>query len=125
MARTRVDAEQGLAAVRTALADQSAAAPVARATERLAVRFTLQLLTERAPGRSVEIRIPPHAAVQAIPGPAHRRGTPAAVVEMDAATWLALATGRVTWAEARTAGRIRASGQRADLDPWLPLLELP
>ncbi len=93
-----------------------------RATQRLAVRYTLQLLADRAPGHSVEVRIPPFAAVQAIPGPVHRRGTPSAVVEMDAAIWLALATGTLSWAHARSAGRIRASGARADLTPWLPLV---
>jgi hypothetical protein len=93
-----------------------------RATQRLAVRYTLQLLTDRAPGHSVEVRIPPFAAVQAIPGPVHRRGTPSAVVEMDAPTWLALATGELSWAQAKAAGQIRASGERADLTGWLPLV---
>jgi hypothetical protein len=93
-----------------------------RATQRLAVRYTLQLLTDRAPGHSVEVRIPPFAAVQAIPGPVHRRGTPSAVIEMDPATWLALATGELSWAQAKAAGRIRASGERADPSPWLPLV---
>jgi hypothetical protein len=93
-----------------------------RATQRLAVRYTLQLLADSAPGHSVEVRIPPFAAVQAIPGPVHRRGTPSAVIEMDPVTWLALSTGRLSWAQARAAGRIRASGERADLSPWLPLI---
>jgi Bacterial SCP ortholog len=87
-------------------------------------RYTLQLLTDRAPGHSVEVRIPPFAAVQAIPGPVHRRGTPSAVVEMDPVTWLALSTGGLSWAQARAAGRIRASGERADLATWLPLISL-
>ncbi len=89
------------------------------------MRYTLQLLTTRAPGYSVEVRIPPFAAVQAVPGPVHRRGTPSAVVEIDPATWLALATGGLSWTEARQSGRVRASGQRADLTPWLPLLDPP
>ena len=93
-----------------------------RATQRLAVRYTLQLLADRAPGHSVEVRIPPFAAVQAIPGPVHRRGTPSAVVEMDAPTWLALATGALSWTEAKAAGAIQASGERADLTEWLPLV---
>ena len=70
----------------------------------------------------MEVRIPPFAAVQAIPGPVHRRGTPSAVIEMDAPTWLALATGELSWAQAKAAGRIRASGERADLTEWLPLV---
>lgn len=93
-----------------------------RRTLRTALIFTLQLLAQRAPGSAVEIRIPPLAAIQAVPGPKHRRGTPAAVIEMDPRTWLDLATGATTWEQARAAGLLRASGERADLSPWLPLL---
>jgi hypothetical protein len=78
--------------------------------ERAAVKATLALLTEQAPGKSVEVRIPPYAAVQAVEGVRHRRGTPAAVVECDASTWLRLATGSLTWADATASGRLRASG---------------
>ena len=83
----------------------------------------LALLAVRAPGRSVEVRVPPYAAAQVVPGVRHTRGTPPAVVELDGATWVALATGRVSWAEAMAEGKVRASGQRADLSPYLPLLE--
>ena len=79
------------------------------------------MLEERAPGNSVEVRVPPYAAVQVVPGVRHTRGTPPAVVEIDAATWIALATGELTWPEAEAAGRVRASGERADLTPYLPL----
>jgi putative sterol carrier protein len=65
--------------------------------------------------------VPPFAAVQAVPGHTHRRGTPSAVVETDAATWLALAHGDLTWAEAVATGRLHASGERSDLSAWLPL----
>jgi hypothetical protein len=88
---------------------------------RAEVKASLALLQERAPGRSVEIRIPPYAAVQAIPGLTHRRGTPSAVVETDAVTWLALASGELTWAQAVASGRLHASGERSDLSRWLPL----
>ena len=88
---------------------------------RAAVKTTLNRLTEVAPGRSVEVRIPPFAAVQAIEGRTHRRGTPSAVVETDARTWLELAAGRVTFADAVAAGRVHASGERSDLSEWLPL----
>ena len=88
---------------------------------RVEVKASLALLQERAPGRSVEIRIPPYAAVQAIPGLTHRRGTPSAVVETDAVPWLALARGELTWAQAVASGRLHASGERSDLSPWLPL----
>jgi len=87
-----------------------------------AVKATLAALVERAPGRSVEVRIPPFAAVQAVAGHTHRRGTPAAIVEMDAATWLALACGDLTWQQGLSSGRVHASGERSDLSEWLPLL---
>ncbi|TDC93577.1 sterol carrier family protein [Actinomadura sp. 7K507] len=86
-----------------------------------AVRFLLDRLAELAPGRSVEVRVPPYAAVQCIDGPHHTRGTPPNVVEMDAAAWIALATGRLAWADAVADGRVRASGARADLSDHLPL----
>jgi uncharacterized protein (TIGR03083 family) len=92
------------------------------AAVRLAVRGFADLLAARAPGRSVELRVPPYAAVQCIAGPRHTRGTPPAVVETDPLVWLRLATGRVTWADAIAAGGVRASGQRTDLGPYLPVL---
>lgn len=88
---------------------------------RARVKSSLARLQEAAPGRSVEVRVPPYAAVQAVAGSTHRRGTPSAVVETDADTWLALADGSLTWAEALASGRLRASGERSDLSPWLPL----
>jgi hypothetical protein len=92
-----------------------------RADLRLLVKHFLALLQERAPGASVEVRVPPFAAVQVVPGVRHTRGTPPAVVELDAETWLALATGALTWSEAVDEIRVRASGERADLTPYLPL----
>jgi len=90
---------------------------------RARVKASLARLQEVAPGRSVEVRIPPYAAVQAVPGLTHRRGTPSAVVETDADTWLALADGSLTWAEATASGRLIASGERSDLSSWLPLID--
>src|SRR5699024_6806500 len=87
-----------------------------------AVRHTLELFAEEYPGGAVELRVPPYAAVQAIAGTRHTRGTPPAVVEMDAATWLALAAGDLDWAVAAADGRVRASGERSDLAEMLPLL---
>ncbi len=92
-----------------------------RATMAAAVRHTVGSLVALAPGRSVEVRVPPYAAVQCVPGPRHTRGTPPNTVETDPDTWLRLATGRVTWAEAMTAGALRISGERADLSAYLPL----
>ncbi|MEO5853620.1 MAG: sterol carrier family protein [Nocardioides sp.] len=88
---------------------------------RLLTKHFLAVLAEHAPGASVEVRVPPYAAAQVIPGVRHTRGTPPAVVELDAATWIGLATGELTWAEAESAGKVRASGERADLSPYLPL----
>ncbi|MDH5277871.1 MAG: sterol carrier family protein [Actinomycetota bacterium] len=88
----------------------------------LAVRGLAGVLEERAPGRSVEVRVPPFAAVQCIAGPRHTRGTPPAVVETDPTTFLRVATGRLTWADAQGVGLVRASGLRTDLSPWFPLL---
>jgi uncharacterized protein (TIGR03083 family) len=86
------------------------------------VRSLAELLVTRAPGRSVEVRVPPFVAVQVIAGPRHTRGTPPNVVETDPLTWLRLATGRTTFDAALSAGRLSASGQRADLSECLPLL---
>lgn len=88
----------------------------------LTVRTLTGLLATRYPGRSVEIRVPPFAAVQCIEGPRHTRGTPPNVVETDPATFLRLATGRLDWSVALGAGQVRASGNRADLSAQLPLL---
>ena len=89
-----------------------------------ATRFLLDLLASTAPGRAVEVRVPPYAAVQAIGGPRHTRGTPPNVVEMDPVTWVRLATGQMSWAEAMSAGLVQASGVRADLTPYLPVLKV-
>ncbi len=92
-----------------------------KADLRLLTKHFLARLAEQAPGKSVEVRVPPYAAAQVVEGVRHTRGTPPAVVELDAPTWIALATGATTWAAAFDEGRIRASGERADLSPYLPL----
>ena len=101
--------------------DALAADPRSPEHTRLLVKHFLAVLAERAPGASVEVRVPPYAAVQAVAGVRHTRGTPPAVVELDAETWIALATGALDWADAEAGGRVRASGERADLSPLLPL----
>lgn len=93
-----------------------------RNTVGLAVRTLLDALAERAPGRAVEVRVPPLGAVQCVEGPRHTRGTPPNVIEMVPATWLRLAAGRMTWADALGAADVSASGDRADLSAYLPLL---
>ena len=92
---------------------------------RAAARYLAGLLAAQAPGRAVEVRVPPYAAAQCIEGPRHARGTPPNVVEMDPVTWIRLAAGLLPWADALATGAVRASGVRADLAPYLPVLELP
>ena len=100
-----------------------AAAPRTDDQTRLLVKHFMAVLGARAPGKSVEVRVPPYAAVQAVEGVRHTRGTPPAVVETDAETWVALAVGRLTFVDAERAGKLRASGERADLTPYLPLTD--
>lgn len=95
-----------------------------RRTTATAVRYTLEELATTAPGRTVEVRVPPHGAVQCIEGPVHTRGTPPNVIETDAATWLRLAVGDLTWEAAVDSARVRPSGQRAHLEGLLPLASL-
>lgn len=92
-----------------------------RETVAKAVRYSLQVLREKAPGQSVEVRVPPYGAAQILPGTTHRRGTPPAVVEMSPQTWLRLALGLLTWREACETAAVTASGNRADLSTLLPL----
>ena len=91
---------------------------------RAATRYLLELLASAAPGRAVEVRVPPYAAVQCIGGPRHSRGTPANVVEMEPVTWVRLAAGLMPWHEAVSAGLVQASGVRADLTAYLPVLKV-
>jgi len=90
----------------------------------LAVRFSLQLLREKAPGRSVEVRVPPYGAAQVVEGPTHTRGTPPAVVEAEPETWLEVIIGQKSFAEAVGEGTIQLSGLRTDLQGFLPLWPL-
>jgi hypothetical protein len=122
-ARRRTDPVEGLAAARAALATLSDGGKPARPVLATGVRYALEELAARYPGGSVEVRVPPFGAVQVIEGPRHTRGTPPAVVEMDAVTWLEVASGRLAFDTARAAGRVLASGNRADLSDLLPVLE--
>ena len=110
------------AAVSAALSRRAAGSST-RDDDRLLVKHFLAVLSGRAPGGAVEVRVPPYAAAQVVPGVRHTRGTPPAVVETDAETWLALATGRTTWAQALGSGAVVASGERTDLTPYLPLTD--
>ncbi len=95
--------------------------PVDRQAVAATTRLLADALAEAAPGNSVEVRVPPYAAVQCVTGPRHTRGTPPNVVETDPLTWIRLASGRLTWAEALDRGRLSASGERADLSGYLPV----
>ncbi|MDQ1060165.1 hypothetical protein QFZ23_004066 [Arthrobacter globiformis] len=131
VARRRIDPADGQAALNEWAAgavppsDAAPAAPGAPAVPRsviaTAVRYSLEEVTARAPGNSVEVRVPPFGVTQCVEGPRHTRGTPPNVIECDAATWLAMVTGRLSWADAVGAGRVAASGLRADLSALLPL----
>ena len=90
-----------------------------------ATRYLLEELAELAPGRALEVRVPPYGATQCLPGPQHTRGTPPGVIETDPGTWIALATGGLEWDAALAAGRVAASGVRADLAPLLPVMRPP
>ncbi len=115
-----MNAEQD--AVDSCLAAYREEATPARTTEATATKYLLGLLGRKAPGRSVEVRIPPYAAAQIVEGVRHTRGNPPATVECDARTFIELATGGLTWSEATESGRVRASGERSDLSGLLPLL---
>lgn len=95
--------------------------PLPRPALAAAVKWTLAELAAWVPGHATEVRVPPFAAVQCLPGPRHTRGTPPNVVETDPDTWLGLVTGRLAWDEALASGAVRASGGRADLSALLPL----
>ena len=119
MARAKIAESVGRQAVIEARATDAARDVIATA-----VRYLLQELAASVPGNSVEVRVPPFAAIQCVEGPGHTRGTPPNVVEMSQAVWLALATGERRWNEALTAGEVQASGSRADLSAYLPVLTL-
>lgn len=118
-ARLRPLPEAEFAAIRARLESGDAAAPDLQS----ATKHLLALLVAQAPGNSVEVRVPPVAAVQCIPGARHTRGKPPAVVETDPLTWFDLGIGRLDWSTAVATGRLRASGERSDLSSQLPLVD--
>jgi Bacterial SCP ortholog len=126
-ARHRADpaqTRQAVLAVADWLRDASQPTP-GRASLASAVRLTARALAAMAPGSSVEVRIPPFAAVQCIAGPRHTRGTPPNVVETDPRTWLLLVTGMSSVAAATSTGTLTLSGARAgEIDHWLPLFDV-
>lgn len=126
-ARDRADpakTRQAVLAVEDWLRDETRPAPDRNALA-TAVRLTARTLAALAPGASVEVRIPPFAAVQCVAGPRHTRGTPPNVVETDPRTWLLLATGMLTLADGQANGSLALSGSRAgEIGHWLPLFDV-
>jgi hypothetical protein len=123
MARRRIKDTDGRAAIAAVLASG-----LESADENLlatACRYLLEELAERAPGNSVEVRVPPYGATQCIEGPRHTRGTPPNTVEMNPHVWFSLATGQISWQQALAEAKVLASGTRADLSDVLPLIQLP
>lgn len=92
-------------------------------TLRTLVKYLLELLHQKVPGNSVEVRIPPFAAIQIIEGTTHRRGTPPAVVEINPEIFIKISLGEISWQNALTKGLIHASGQRTDLTEHFPLID--
>ncbi|YCK82777.1 sterol carrier family protein [Arthrobacter sp. D3-18] len=132
VARRRVNIDEGRAALAawqaaveppgsTGEPGGVAGTPPSRTLIATAVRYSLEEVTARAPGNSVEVRVPPFGVTQCVEGPRHTRGTPPNVIECDAATWLSLVTGRISWADAVSEHKLTASGLRADLSELLPL----
>lgn len=126
VARRRIAIEEGRAALAAWLGasiptSDPGRSPLSRSTLATAVRYSLEEVTARAPGNSVEVRVPPFGVTQCVEGPRHTRGTPPNVIECDATTWLAMVSGQLSWSDAVAAGRVAASGLRADLSGLLPL----
>jgi hypothetical protein len=127
MTPPKISTDAGREAVRVVRAGFDS--PTASATQpardvlALAVRYLLQIFADAHPGHSVEVRVPPFGAVQAVEGPRHTRGTPANVVELAPAEWVRLATGSASWAELSAQGKLSASGIRSDISELLPLAE--
>ncbi|MEH0058144.1 MULTISPECIES: sterol carrier family protein [Auritidibacter] len=124
MARRKIDLHQGRAAV-DELFSHADYASLPRAVQATAIRFSLEELADRAPGKTVEVRVPPFGVTQCIDGPEHTRGTPPNVIETNPETWMELITGEIDWDQAVASGRLQASGSRADLTDWLPLFHPP
>lgn len=79
------------------------------------VKHILKLVQALAPGRSVELRIPPYSAIQCVGGSTHRRGTPPNVVEMKAEILISLLKSPDQWQQFCESGAISASGANSNL----------
>ena len=79
------------------------------------IKEILNILQKVAPGKAVELRVPPYAAIQCRAGKSHRRGTPSNVVEMNGQTLITVFHNPSLWGELCLKGEISASGQLSDL----------
>ena len=88
------------------------------------VKQILKSIVDVAPGKAVELRIPPYAAIQCVGGTTHRRGTPPNVVEMDAHSLIKLSNGSLSWTQGISEGLIHASGVQSDLSNIFELVRI-
>jgi hypothetical protein len=116
-----VDSKIGLIALRQVDAELSNSKYISKEVLRDAVKYSLQVIHKKIPGKSVELRIPPISAISIIQGKDHKRGTPPALIEIEPETWLKLALGKLDWKEASQQGLILASGANTDLSQFLPI----
>lgn len=123
MTPPKISPDAGRSAVQSVRSSLIEPGEITRETLALAVRYLLQQFEQAHPGHSVEVRVPPFGAVQAVEGPRHTRGTPANVVELAPLEWVQLATGSVSWTELASSGKLSASGIRSDISELLPLAE--
>lgn len=123
MTPPKISPDAGRSAVQSVRSSLIEPGEITRETLALAVRYLLQQFEQAHPGHSVEVRVPPFGAVQAVEGPRHTRGTPANVVELAPLEWVQLATGSVSWTELAASGKLSASGIRSDISELLPLAE--
>ena len=79
------------------------------------VKKILKVVEQIAPGKSVELRIPPYAAIQCVEGGNHRRGTPPNVVEMAGEALINLVKDPAKWETFCIQGLISASGSSSNL----------
>ena len=82
---------------------------------RAQVKKILDLIKLVAPGKSVELRVPPYGAIQCVAGSNHRRGTPPNTVEMSAESLIKLIIDPTLWQILCKKGEISASGVASDL----------
>lgn len=119
--RNPISAAEGESALKEAFESLEKMKEIDKETLKSAIKYSLQLLHQQIPGKSVELRIPPFAAISIVEGKNHKRGTPPSIIEISALTWLELVKGLKTWNQATGEGLISASGPNTDLSRYLPI----